>query len=99
MVSLLFIRPQLAAANVSKFMTVAALIWKTQDRMCQQGHPNAVEGGLHKLYSEVIQSDREMRELMDKIPVFFKNESGGRELPAHVRRQREVLSISFAHKV
>lgn len=80
-------------------MAVAVLIWKTQDRMCQQGHPNAVEGGLHKLYAEVIQSDREMRELMDKMPTFFRNASRDDKLPAHVRHQREVLSLSFAHKV
>ncbi|QGA19014.1 hypothetical protein EYB26_006699 [Talaromyces marneffei] len=77
---------------------VAVLIWKTQDQLCQQGHPNAVEGGLHKLYGEVIQSDREMRELMDKMPSFFRNASRDHELPTHIRQQREVLSLSYAHK-
>ncbi|KAL4889433.1 putative C6 transcription factor [Aspergillus ambiguus] len=78
---------------------VAILIWRTQDKMCQQGHPNQVEDGLRKLYSEVIQADRDLRELMERMPSFFQmNSNPVTGLPAHVKYQREVLSLGLAHK-
>ncbi|KAL2823905.1 putative C6 transcription factor [Aspergillus cavernicola] len=78
---------------------VTVLIWRTQDRMCQQGHPDGVEDGLRKLYSEVIKADRELRQLMDKMPSFFRTApEAPTMLPAHVRYQREVLSLALAHK-
>jgi hypothetical protein len=83
--------------NILKFIAVVVLIWKTQDRLCQQGQPNAVEGGLHRLYAEVIQADRELRELMDKMPAFFRNASGDHELPFELvfsrRRVNNCLMI------
>lgn len=68
--------------------------------MFQQGHPNGVEDGLRKLYSVVIQADQELRDLMNKLPSFFTNASDDHTgLPAHVRQQREVLSLALAHNV
>jgi len=68
--------------------------------MCQQGHPNGVEDGLRKLYSEVIQADRELRELMDKMPSFYRNTPDvPTGHPAHVQHQDKVLSLALAHKV
>ncbi|KAL2832317.1 putative C6 transcription factor [Aspergillus pseudoustus] len=78
---------------------VAVLIWKTQDKMCQQGHPNGVEDGLRKLYSEVLQADRELRELMNKMPSFYRNTPDAQTgHPAHVQHQGKVLSLALAHK-
>ncbi|KAL2816736.1 putative C6 transcription factor [Aspergillus granulosus] len=78
---------------------VAVLIWKTQDQMCRQGHPNGVEDGLRKLYSEVIQADRELRELMNKMPSFYQSMPDAHTgHPAHVRHQHEVLLLALAHK-
>ncbi|KAL4971698.1 hypothetical protein BDW66DRAFT_164909 [Aspergillus desertorum] len=78
---------------------VAVLIWKTQDKMCQQGHPNEVEDGLRKLYSEIILADRELRELMDKMPSFYRDTSDDASgHPARIRHQHKVLSLALAHK-
>jgi hypothetical protein len=79
---------------------VAVLIWRTQDRMCQQGHPNQVEDGLRKLYAEVIQADHDLRDIMERMPSFFKMSSESTiGLPMHIKCQREVLSLALAHKV
>ncbi|KAL3493328.1 hypothetical protein BJX62DRAFT_223981 [Aspergillus germanicus] len=86
---------------------VAVLIWKTQDKLCQQGHPDSVDDGLRRLYSEVIQADRELRELMEKMPSFFRNDLSAlseyqhpnqHQHPAHIRHQHKVLSLALAHK-
>ncbi|KAL4881910.1 hypothetical protein BJY04DRAFT_217976 [Aspergillus karnatakaensis] len=69
------------------------------DKMCQQGHLNGVEDGLRKLYSEVLQADRELRELMDKMPTFYRSTPATPTgHPAHVQHQTQVLSLALAHK-
>ncbi|KAL4951718.1 hypothetical protein BDW69DRAFT_201270 [Aspergillus filifer] len=82
---------------------VAVLIWKTQDKMCQLGHPNGVDDGLRKLYSEVIRADQELRELMEKMPTFFRTDYHTSTVhqnqhPAHIRHQHRILSLALAHK-
>ncbi|RAH75893.1 putative C6 transcription factor [Aspergillus japonicus CBS 114.51] len=78
---------------------VAVLIWKTQDKMCQQGHPNKVDDGLRKLYTEVIQADRDLRELMNKMPSFFRGPTTSSSMQeVHIKFQREVLFLALAHK-
>ncbi|KAL4791921.1 hypothetical protein BDV19DRAFT_401014 [Aspergillus venezuelensis] len=81
---------------------VAVLIWKTQDKLCQLGPPNGVDGGLHKLYAEVIRADQELRELMETMPTFFRDSHSSpvhqNQHPAHIRHQHRVLSLAMAHK-
>jgi hypothetical protein len=68
--------------------------------MCQQGHPNQVEDGLRKLYAEVIQADHDLRDIMERMPGFFKMSSESTtDVPVHIKYQREVLSLALAHKV
>ena len=78
---------------------VAVLIWKTQDRMCRRGHPQAVEDGLRKLYTEVLNADQELRQLMDDLPRCFRNEASDLELPPHLGQQYATLQLTLAHKV
>jgi hypothetical protein len=68
--------------------------------MCQQGHPNQVKDGLRKLYAEVIQADHHLRDIIEKMPSFFRMSSEPTTgLPVHIKYQREVLSLALAHKV
>ncbi|PYH78575.1 hypothetical protein BO82DRAFT_385709 [Aspergillus uvarum CBS 121591] len=78
---------------------VAVLIWKTQDKMCQQGHPNSVDDGLRKLYTDVIQVDQDLGELMKKMPTFFRGPTTSSSMQeVHIKFQREVLFLALAHK-
>lgn len=71
-----------------------------QDRICQHKSPSDSEESLHRLYSEVIEADRELRVMMSKMPAFLKsNGDGSSGLPTHIEQQRAVLSLGLAHKV
>lgn len=86
--------------NCFKICAVAVLIWRTQDKMCQQGHPNQVEDGLRKLYAEVIRADHDLRDIMERMPSFLKMDSESTiGFPVHIKYQQEVLSLALAHKV
>ncbi|KAJ5110658.1 C6 transcription factor [Penicillium argentinense] len=78
--------------------SVSVIIWKMQDRTCQKLHPENSDK-MGNLYSEVLQADRELKQLIDKMPRFFKpgNEVVS-ELPTYITQISSVLSLSYAHK-
>ena len=81
-------------------LSVSVVIWKMQDKICQHKSPSDSEENLHKLYSEVIEADRELRAIMSKMPAFLKGDGdSSSELPPHIEQQRAVLSLGLAHKV
>jgi hypothetical protein len=79
--------------------SVSVIIWNMQDRMCQKGHPENSDE-MRNLYSEVLQADRELKQLIDEMPRFFKPGNGVvSELPTYITQISSVLSLSYAHKV
>ncbi|KAJ5975113.1 C6 transcription factor [Penicillium waksmanii] len=70
--------------------------------MCKQTKSGSGHSGddLRNLYSEVLQSDRELKQLVDGMPRFFRlKENLDGETPRNIVQQNRVLSISIAHKV
>ncbi|KAJ5297041.1 Molybdopterin synthase catalytic subunit [Penicillium atrosanguineum] len=49
---------------------VAVIIWKMEDRMCQKRAEEETESSMRDLYSEVLQADREMKQLIAGLPLF-----------------------------
>ncbi|GAM34098.1 C6 transcription factor [Talaromyces pinophilus] len=78
---------------------VAVLIWKTQDRMFNLGHPSNTSDGMVKLYEEVMFADSQLKKIMTEMPIFYK-ENGvvDGQLPAYIIHQKQVLLIFMAHK-
>lgn len=55
---------------------------------------------LRNLYSEVLQADRELKQLVEEMPRFFRlKENYDDETPRNIIQQTRILSISIAHKV
>lgn len=80
--------------------TVSVLIWKTQDQMCKLGPPQEIGDGLHKLYSQVISADEELRSIMKKMPIFYREDGPPQESwPSNIQQQRHILFLALAHKV
>lgn len=68
--------------------------------MCQKRTEEETGSSMRDLYSEVLQADREMKQLIAGLPEFFGLEAVyAPGTPAHVSQQRTVLFLSFAHKV
>lgn len=79
---------------------VAVLLWRTQDRLCVLGHPSRVSDGERKLYEEIIMADTELRKIIDRMPIFFRQYNPHDEnLPSHILQQKEVTQLSLSHKV
>ncbi|CAI7589308.1 unnamed protein product [Penicillium pancosmium] len=80
----------------------SVIIWKLQDRMCMgtksgSGHSS---DDLRNLYSEVLQADRELKQLVEEMPRFFRlKENYDDETPRNIIQQTRILSISIAHKI
>lgn len=82
----------------------SVIIWKLQDRICQRtksgsGHNIDV---LRNLYSEVLQADRELKQLVGGMPDFYRlkeDHDGETTTNIMIVQQKCVLSISIAHKV
>lgn len=71
-----------------------------QNRICQHEGASESEEGLRELYSEALQADREMKELIRKMPAFLRDEHEDHEnMPVYIKQQRAVLNLGFAHKV
>lgn len=71
-----------------------------QNRICQHEGTCESENGLRELYSEALQADREMKELIRKMPAFLRDERGYHgNMPAYIKQQRAILNLGFAHKV
>lgn len=82
-----------------KFL-VAVLLWRTQDRLYLLGHPDQVPNGERRLYEEIMTADTELRNIINRMPIFFREQEFQDEaLPAHVLQQREVTYLSLSHKV
>lgn len=70
--------------------------------MCQRTKPGDGRNSddLRNLYSEVLQADRELKQLVDGMPCFFRSkENHSGETPTNMVQQGRILSISIAHKV
>ncbi|KAJ5419427.1 C6 transcription factor [Penicillium crustosum] len=79
---------------------VAVLLWRTQDRLCLLGHPDREPDGERRLYEEIIIADTELRKIISRMPIFFREKvSQDKTLPAHIVQQREVTQLSLSHKV
>lgn len=71
-----------------------------EDRMCQKRTQEETENSIRELYSEVLQADHEMKQLITELPAFFRSEAVYTErAPENISQQRAVLFLSFAHKV
>ncbi|SPO07705.1 uncharacterized protein DNG_10400 [Cephalotrichum gorgonifer] len=78
---------------------ISVLIWKTQDRLCSLGHPSKMVDGLRKLYEEVIIADSELKKIMKRMPVFYREDNANLDvLPPHITQQRRVMLLSMCHK-
>lgn len=67
--------------------------------MCQK-RGEEIEASMLDLYAEVLQADREMKELIVGLPEFFQSKTtDARGASPHISQQRAVLFLSFAHKV
>lgn len=76
------------------------IIWKLQDRTCQQKIPRESREDFTNLYLETLQADRELKELIQMLPTFFRYESADLgDLPVYIKQQRAVLNLGLTHKV
>lgn len=70
--------------------------------MSQWPNPGNYEDSdsLRNLYSEVLQADHELKQLVDEMPRFFKpGKHLISEIPVYMPQQSSVISLSSAHKV
>ena len=71
-----------------------------QNQICQREGACESEHGLRELYSEALQADREMKELIRKMPAFLRDDHEDHEnKPVYIKQQRAILNLGFAHKV
>lgn len=76
------------------------IIWEMEDRMCQKRAQEETAITMRDLYSDVLQADRQMKQLIAGTPAFFRSDAiASAGAPAHIFQQRAVLLLSFAHKV
>lgn len=82
------------------YFLVSVLLWRTQDRLCLLGHPDRVPDGERRLYEEIITADTELRKIINRMPIFFREQRiQDKTLPVHILQQREVTQLSLSHKV
>ncbi|KAL6240230.1 hypothetical protein RBB50_012877 [Rhinocladiella similis] len=78
---------------------VSVLVWKTQDRMCSLGHPNRVQNGIRDIYGEVLLADSLLKEIIQEMPSFLREEVPSvQQDHHHVEQQRRALQLALAHK-
>lgn len=79
---------------------VAVLLWQTQDRLCILGHPAQIPDGERRLYEEIIKADTELRKIIKRMPIFFREcRPQDNTLPSNILQQKEVTQLSLSHKV
>ncbi|KAJ5692651.1 C6 transcription factor [Penicillium macrosclerotiorum] len=70
-----------------------------QDRICLHFNENGGEDGLRELYPEILRADQELKDLINKMPIFFKPNYDMTESPKGLNTQQSaVLMLSHAHK-